>query len=67
MGFRVGSVLQHRVGPPGSSGVWWEYLDVTERALEEAAPLSEAAFSAALLLSRRNRALKARGAASTDG
>jgi hypothetical protein len=40
---------------------WWEYLDVIERALEEAAPLSEAAFPAALLLSRRNRALKARG------
>ena len=32
-----------------------------ERALEDAAPLFEAAFPAALLLSRRNRALKARG------
>jgi hypothetical protein len=40
---------------------WWEYLDVIEGALEEAAPLSEAAFPAALLLSRRSRALKANG------
>jgi hypothetical protein len=39
---------------------WWEYLDVIEGSLEEAAPLSEAAFPAALLLSRRNRAEKAR-------
>jgi hypothetical protein len=41
---------------------WWEYLDVIERALEDAAPLSEAAFPAALLLSRRSRALKSRSA-----
>jgi hypothetical protein len=40
---------------------WWEYLDVIESALEEADPLSEAAFPAALLLSRRTRALKAHG------
>jgi hypothetical protein len=39
---------------------WWEYMDVIERALEEAAPLSEAAFPAALLLSCRTRALKSR-------
>jgi hypothetical protein len=42
---------------------WWEYLDVIEGALEEAAPLSRAAFPAALLLSRRARALESRGAA----
>jgi hypothetical protein len=40
---------------------WWEYLDVIESALEEAAPLSDAAFPAALLFSRRNRAQQARG------
>jgi hypothetical protein len=41
---------------------WWEYLDAIERALEEAAPVSEAAVPAILLLSRRTRALKSRSA-----
>jgi hypothetical protein len=36
---------------------WWDYLNVIEGALEEAAPLSRAAFPAALLLARRARAL----------
>jgi hypothetical protein len=44
---------------PGSKH-WWEYLDVIEGALEEAAPLSRAAFPAALLLSRRARILESR-------
>jgi hypothetical protein len=39
---------------------WWEYLDVIEGALEEAATLSETTFPAALLLSRRARTLKSR-------
>jgi hypothetical protein len=39
---------------------WWEYLDVIERALEEAAAVSEAAVPAVLLLSRRTHALKSR-------
>jgi hypothetical protein len=38
---------------------WWEYLDVIEQALEAAAPLPETVVPALLLLSRRNRALKA--------
>jgi hypothetical protein len=37
---------------------WWDYLDQIERALEEAAALSQAAFPAALLLSRRSHALR---------
>lgn len=41
---------------------WWDYLEQIERALEEAAALSEDAFPAALLLSRRNYALKSREA-----
>jgi len=36
---------------------WWEYLDVIQGGLEEAAPLSQAAFPAALLLARRARTL----------
>lgn len=43
---------------------WWEYLDVIEGGLEEAAPLSEAALPAVLLLSRRARTLKSREPAS---
>jgi len=36
---------------------WWEYLDVIEGGLEEAAPLSQAAFPAAFLLARRAHTL----------
>jgi hypothetical protein len=39
---------------------WREYLDVIERAIENAAPLQEDDFPAVLLLSRRDRALRAR-------
>jgi hypothetical protein len=39
---------------------WWEYLDVIERAIENAAPLQEDDFPAVLLLPRRARALRAR-------
>jgi hypothetical protein len=39
---------------------WWDYLEQIERALEEAAALSENAFPAALLLSRRKHALETR-------
>jgi hypothetical protein len=39
---------------------WWEYLDLIEQALETAAPLDEALVPALLLLTRRQRALKAR-------
>ena len=42
---------------------WWEYLDIVEGALEEAAPLSQAAFPAVLLLSRRARVLESRDGA----
>jgi hypothetical protein len=38
---------------------WWEYLDVIEQSLEAAAPLPETVVPALLLLTRRNRALKA--------
>jgi hypothetical protein len=37
---------------------WWDYLEQIERALEEAAALSEDAFPAALLLSRRKHAVR---------
>jgi hypothetical protein len=37
---------------------WWDYLEQIERGLEEAALLSETAFPAALLLSRRKHALE---------
>jgi hypothetical protein len=37
---------------------WWDYLEQIERGLEEAALLSENAFPAALLLSRRKHALE---------
>jgi hypothetical protein len=42
---------------------WWEYLDEIEQALETAAPLPEKVVPALLLLSRRNRALKAKAEA----
>jgi hypothetical protein len=40
---------------------WWDYLEQIELALAEAAGLPENAFPAALLLSRRNHALKEQG------
>jgi hypothetical protein len=44
---------------PGSE--WWDYLEQIELALAEADGLPENAFPAALLLSRRNHALKEQG------
>ena len=37
---------------------WWEYLEVIEKALEDVAPLTEAAVPAMIFLARRVRALK---------
>jgi hypothetical protein len=37
---------------------WWDYLDVIEKALEDAAPLPEETVPAMILLARRNRALR---------
>jgi hypothetical protein len=36
---------------------WWEYLDVIEKALEDAAPLTEEAVPAVIFLARKSRAL----------
>jgi hypothetical protein len=46
---------------------WREYLDVIESGLEEAAPLSQAAFPAALLLARRARTLESEDSAGRAG
>ena len=43
---------------------WWEYLDVIERALEEAAPVG-GSVSAALLWSQLSRAAKAKATEQT--
>ena len=43
----------------GDGRHWWEYLDVIEKALEDAAPIAEETVPAVLLLARRAQALKA--------
>lgn len=54
--FATGALL---VAYRGSDRHWWEYLDVIEKALEDAAPIAEETVPAVLLLARRAQALKA--------
>jgi hypothetical protein len=50
----------------GEDRGWWDYLEEIEEALEIAAPLPEKVVPALLLLTRRNRALKAKVNATTQ-
>jgi hypothetical protein len=54
--FFVTAILLDAYRPEGKE--WWEYLDVIEKALDDAAPLAPETIPAAVLLARKARAFR---------
>ena len=54
--FFVTATLLDAYRPEGKQ--WWEYLDVIERALDDAAPLEQETIPAVVLLARRARSIR---------